>query len=162
MGSKLAYKILVQLIGADMEIGCALVDEAKAYRAWGRPDCSSRVLQVAEDTVADIQRRLQRLGDRESGAFRPLLPSCAMNLLRFDAKPPDSAFSFIFATTKPGILLCRACNTAFPYDFCLPTACELYLVVTFETGLQRRSAIGANSDGCVSPSSCVLSTQGFC
>ena len=51
MGSKLAYKILVQLIEADVEIGFALVDEAKAYRAWGRPDCSSRVLQVAEDTV---------------------------------------------------------------------------------------------------------------
>ena len=36
---KLTYKILVQLIEADVEIGFALVDEAKAYRGWGRPDC---------------------------------------------------------------------------------------------------------------------------
>jgi hypothetical protein len=49
MRCKLADKILVQLIEADVEIGFALVDEAKAYRAWGRPDWSSRVLQVAEE-----------------------------------------------------------------------------------------------------------------
>jgi hypothetical protein len=73
MGRKLAYKILVQLIAADVEMGFALVDEAKAYRASGQPEFSSRVLQVAEDTVADIERRLQQLGNPESGPFHPLV-----------------------------------------------------------------------------------------
>jgi hypothetical protein len=94
MRCKLAYKILVQLIEADVEIGFALVDEAKAYRAWGRPDCSSRVLQVAEERRTTLNVASNDWATANLGPFVPLLPSCAMNLLRFDAKPPDSAFSY--------------------------------------------------------------------
>jgi len=77
MGGKLAYKILVQLIEADVETGFALVDQAKVLPCLGPAEFSSRVLQVAEDTVADIERRLQRLGDLNLDPFIPLLPNCA-------------------------------------------------------------------------------------
>ncbi len=73
MGRNLADRILIELIEADVEIGFSLVDEAKDYRASGQPEFSSRILQVAEDTVADIERRLQRLGDSESGPFDSLV-----------------------------------------------------------------------------------------
>ncbi len=73
MGRKVADKIFVELIEADVEIGFALVDEAKAYRASGQPEFSSRALQSAEDILADIDRRLERLGDFESGPFHPLV-----------------------------------------------------------------------------------------
>lgn len=73
MGRKVADKIFVELIEADVEIGFALVDEAKAYRASGQPEFSWRALRDAEDIVADIERRLQRLGDSESGPFHPLV-----------------------------------------------------------------------------------------
>ena len=70
---KVANKISIQLIEADVEIGFALVDEAKAYHASGQPEFSARALQDAEDVVADIERRLERLGDSESGPFHPLV-----------------------------------------------------------------------------------------
>jgi hypothetical protein len=73
MGRKVADKITIQLIEADVEIGFALVDEAKAYLASGQPEFSSRALQDAEDAVADLERRLERLGDSESGPFHPLV-----------------------------------------------------------------------------------------
>ena len=73
MGRKVADRILVELIEADVEIGFRLVDEAKAYLLSGHPEFSIRVLQVAEDVVADIQRRLQRLGQSESWPFDPLV-----------------------------------------------------------------------------------------
>ena len=70
---KLADKILIQLIEADVETGFALVDEAKAYRASGQAEFGTRALHDAEDVVADIEVRLQRLGDSESGPFHPLI-----------------------------------------------------------------------------------------
>lgn len=70
---KLADKVLIQLIEADVEIGFGLVDEAKAYRASGHPEFCSRVLQDAEDVVLDIQHRLLRLGESESIPFQPLV-----------------------------------------------------------------------------------------
>jgi hypothetical protein len=73
MGRKVADKVRIQLIEADVEIGFALVDEAKAYCASGQPEFSSRALQEADDIVADIDRRLQRLGDSESGPFHLLV-----------------------------------------------------------------------------------------
>jgi len=73
MGRKVADKITIELIEADVEIGFALVDEAKAYHASGQPEFSARALQDAEDVVADIERRLERLGDSESGPFHPLV-----------------------------------------------------------------------------------------
>ncbi len=73
MGRKAADKVLVQLIEADVDIGFGLVDEAKAYRASGQPEFSSRALQDAADVLADIDRRLQQLGDSESGPFHPLV-----------------------------------------------------------------------------------------
>jgi hypothetical protein len=68
-----AEQMLVQLIEADVDIGFGLVDEAKAYRAHGQADFSSRALQNAEETVADIERRLQQLGDSEASPFIPLI-----------------------------------------------------------------------------------------
>ena len=70
---KLEDKILIELIEADVDIGFGLVDEARSYRASGQPELSSRVLQNAEDILADIERRLQRLGDSESAPFRLLV-----------------------------------------------------------------------------------------
>jgi len=70
---KLADKILVQLIEADVDIGFGLVDEARAFHASGQPAFSSRALHDAEDVLADIVRRLQRLGESESVPFHPLV-----------------------------------------------------------------------------------------
>jgi hypothetical protein len=70
---KLADKVLVQFIEADVDIGFGLLDEAMAFLASGHPELSVRVLQDAAGIVADIERRLQRLSDSESGPFHPLL-----------------------------------------------------------------------------------------
>jgi hypothetical protein len=70
---KVADQVLIQLIEADVDIGFALVDEAKACRISGQPEFSSRALQDAAAIVADIERRLQELGDSESGPFLPLV-----------------------------------------------------------------------------------------
>ena len=70
---KLAEKIQIQFIEADMDIGFGLVDEAKALRASGQLESCLRVLNDAEEIVADIERRLEQLGATESEAFYPLL-----------------------------------------------------------------------------------------
>lgn len=69
----LADKVLIQLLEADVDIGFGLVDEAKAFRASGQSEFSVRALQDAEAVLRDIERRLQRLGESESGPFHPLL-----------------------------------------------------------------------------------------
>ena len=73
MGRKVADKIFVELIEADVEIGFSLVDEAKAYRVSGQPEFSARALQEAENILPDIEHRLHQLGDSEAGPFRPLV-----------------------------------------------------------------------------------------
>jgi hypothetical protein len=73
MRRKVADQVLVQLIEADVDIGFALLDEARAYRASGQQEVSSRALQEAADIVADIERRLQGLGDSEAEPFLPLV-----------------------------------------------------------------------------------------
>lgn len=73
VGRTVAEKIRIQLIEADVEIGFTLVDEANAYRACGRAEFSQAVLQNAQAIIADIELRLRRLGDSQSGPFRPLL-----------------------------------------------------------------------------------------
>jgi hypothetical protein len=70
---KVADQVSVQLVEADVDIGFALVDEAKRYLALGQLASSVRVLQEASAIVADIERRLGRLGEYESGPFRPLV-----------------------------------------------------------------------------------------
>jgi len=50
-----------------------LVDEARACRASGQSQFSSRVRQDFEEIIADIERRLQRLGDSESRPFHSLI-----------------------------------------------------------------------------------------
>lgn len=70
---KAADQVRIQLVEADVDIGFALVDEAKAYFASGHPEFSSRALQQAAEIVFDIERRLERLGSSEAGPFQPLL-----------------------------------------------------------------------------------------
>jgi hypothetical protein len=65
--------VLIDLIEADVDIGFALVDQAKASHASGQPEYSWRALQEATDIVADIERRLEQLGDSESRPFQPLV-----------------------------------------------------------------------------------------
>ena len=69
----LADKVLIQFIEADVDIGFGLIDEAKAFCASGQPELSVRVLQDAAGIVVDIECRLQRLSDSESGPFHPLV-----------------------------------------------------------------------------------------
>jgi hypothetical protein len=69
----LADKVLIGLIEADVDIGFGLVDSARDYRLSGQPELSSRVLLNAAEIVADIERRLQQLGDYESIPFHPLV-----------------------------------------------------------------------------------------
>jgi hypothetical protein len=66
-------QMMVQLVEADVEIGFGLVDEAKAYRAHGQAEFSSRALKEAEGIVVDIEQRLQRLGEVEAGPFHALV-----------------------------------------------------------------------------------------
>jgi hypothetical protein len=70
---KLIDQVLVQLVEADVDIGFGLVDQAKAYRANGQAEFSSRALQEAESIVLDIERRLQSLGEDEAGPFAALV-----------------------------------------------------------------------------------------
>jgi hypothetical protein len=69
----MADKILIQLIEADVEIGFGLVDEANAFRASGNPEFRWRALQDVQEVIADIERRLERLGACESVPFHPLV-----------------------------------------------------------------------------------------
>lgn len=70
---KIALQVLIQLIEADVDIGFGLIDEAKACRLSGQTEFSLRALQEATEVVADIERRLQGLGDCESEPFLPLV-----------------------------------------------------------------------------------------
>jgi hypothetical protein len=73
MRRSVAEKNAVQLIEADVEAGFALVDEARAFSASGQSHFTSRIRQDAEEIVADVERRLEKLGDSESRPFQPLI-----------------------------------------------------------------------------------------
>jgi hypothetical protein len=66
-------KILVELVEADVDIGFGLIDDAKTYLAAGQAGFTVRVLQDVAGVIADIQRRLQQLGEAESLPFQALL-----------------------------------------------------------------------------------------
>jgi len=87
MRRNVADKIAVQLIEADVEAGFALVDGARACRASGQPQFSSRVRQDAEEIVADIERRLQRLGDSESRRFHSLVTELRNEIATLEIEP---------------------------------------------------------------------------
>lgn len=84
---KVADKIVVELIEADVDIGFALVDEAKAYLATGQPKATSRALHDAVDIVADIELRLQRLGSPESAPFHPLVAELRNEIAALEREP---------------------------------------------------------------------------
>ncbi|HXV17441.1 MAG TPA: hypothetical protein VD758_11720 [Gemmatimonadaceae bacterium] len=73
MHRSVSDQVLIQLIEADVDIGFALVDEAKSCRLTGRPEFSKRALQEANEIVFDIERRLQQIGDAGSAPFLPLV-----------------------------------------------------------------------------------------
>jgi hypothetical protein len=73
MRRKVSDQVLVQLIEADVDIGFGLVDQAQTYRAHGQADFGRRALQNAEEIVADIEQRLQQLGQGEAAPFLLLL-----------------------------------------------------------------------------------------
>jgi hypothetical protein len=85
---KISDQVLIQLIEADVDIGFALLDDAKASRLSGQPEFSSRALQEATNIVADIERRLQELGDSESGPFLPLVVELRNEIAAFEGKVP--------------------------------------------------------------------------
>lgn len=73
LGRPVSDRIAVELVEADTEIGFNLVDMAEAECVAGNSSTASRVLQDAQLVLADIEDRLQRLGDRERGSFEPLI-----------------------------------------------------------------------------------------
>jgi hypothetical protein len=73
MRRKVAERIRVQFLEADVESCFALVDEATAYRASGQLAFCSRALSDARGIVAEIERCLQRLAEVEGSPFLPLL-----------------------------------------------------------------------------------------
>ena len=85
--SNVADKIAIQLIEAGVEAGFALVDEARACRASGQPQFSLRVRQDAEEIIADIERRLQRLGDSESRPFHSLITELRNEIAALEREP---------------------------------------------------------------------------
>jgi len=70
---RLADKILIQFLEADVDIGFGLVDEAKAYRASGQTEFSARALQEAAQILVSIERQLHDLSDADSVPFLLLL-----------------------------------------------------------------------------------------
>lgn len=86
---KVADKILVGLIEADVEIGFGLVDEAKTYRDSAQLEFSSRALHDAEDILSDIERRLQRLGDSASEPFHLLVTELRNEIAAVERRHPD-------------------------------------------------------------------------
>ena len=73
MRRKVADQVLIQFVEADVDIGFGLVDEAKTYLLSSQPEFSSRALQNAQEIIADIEQRLQQLGDSAAGPFLPLV-----------------------------------------------------------------------------------------
>jgi hypothetical protein len=68
-----ADQIAIQLIEADVDIGFALVDEAKAYRAAGQSQFSVGAIKEAARVLVAIEERLQRLGEYETRPFVNLI-----------------------------------------------------------------------------------------
>lgn len=73
MRRNVADQISIQLIEADVDIGFALIDKAKACRVSGQPEFSLHALRDAVGILADIDRRLQRLGEPDRAPFLPLV-----------------------------------------------------------------------------------------
>jgi hypothetical protein len=82
------HQVLIQLIEADVDIGFGLVDDAKAYRIAGRSEFLARALLDASEIVADIERRLQQIGDSESAPFLPLLAELRSEIAAVDREEP--------------------------------------------------------------------------
>ena len=87
MRRNVAAKNAVQLIEADVEAGFAMVDEARAYCASGQPQFSSRARHDAEEIIADIERRLERLGDSESRPFHSLVTELRNQIAALEREP---------------------------------------------------------------------------
>ncbi len=73
VGSPKRDAIEVGFVEADVEIGFSLVDMAQAEWHRGNPLLATRVVEDAEDVFQDIQRRLERLGEIETGHFAALV-----------------------------------------------------------------------------------------
>ena len=82
------HQVLIQLIEADVDIGFGLVDDAKAYRIGGRSEFLVRALQDASEIVADIERRLQQIGDSESAPFLPLVAELRNEIAAAEKEEP--------------------------------------------------------------------------
>ena len=81
---KLADKILIQFLEADVDIGFGLVDEAKAYRASGQTEFSARAMQEAAQILVGIERQLQDLNDADSVPFLLLLVELRREIEAFE------------------------------------------------------------------------------
>ena len=89
MRGNVADKMAVQLLEADVEAGFALVDDAWACRASGQLQFASRVRQDAVEIIADVERRLQRLGDSESRPFHCLITELRNEIAALEREPTD-------------------------------------------------------------------------
>jgi len=87
---KASDQMMVQLIEADVDIGFGLVDEARAYLFNGQADFSSRALQNAEEVVADIERRLEQLGEA-AAPFLPLVAELRNEISAAHREKPDGS-----------------------------------------------------------------------
>lgn len=85
---KIADQVFIQLIEADVDIGFALVDEAKACRISDQAESSMRVLREAADILADIERRLEQLGESESWPFLPLVAELRREIAAVQSEEP--------------------------------------------------------------------------
>jgi hypothetical protein len=64
-----AEQVHIQLIEAAVETGFGLIDDARDFRASGESELSSRALEEAGKTAADLEDHLRRLGDSKSWPF---------------------------------------------------------------------------------------------
>lgn len=79
------------MIEADVDIGFALIDEAKEYRAAGQSQFSVGAINEALRVLADIEDRLHRLGNDESCPFLPLVKELRneIEIIRKEISPRD-------------------------------------------------------------------------
>ncbi len=94
MGRKVADKILIQLIEADVEI--ASRNSARAH--YRKPTTLSRTLNAGSNDWATLNL----------GPFISLLPNCATKLQRGNGKPRDLAFSFSPCSPRLNWISCCA------------------------------------------------------
>lgn len=83
-------RLKVELVEADVEIGFCLVDLAHQQSNTGDSSAAARILQDADEVLADIDRRLRDLTTADQACFAPLVAELRRELAqaKSSGQPP--------------------------------------------------------------------------